>query len=87
MILRVTLADCAAKIEDSMEGRITHEELQQWSRDAMLALEIPPQEHEELMALLQDISVSTKENLRVAFKHYKKFNSPLTQGLPKSWLQ
>jgi DNA-binding transcriptional regulator YdaS (Cro superfamily) len=86
MILRVTLADCAAKIEDSLEGRITHEELQQWSRDAMLAIEIPPQEHEELMALLQDMSVSTRETLRMAIKHYKAFTSPLTKGLPKSWL-
>lgn len=87
MILRVTLADCAAKIEDCMEKRITHEELREWSRDAMMAMDIPPQEYEEIMALLQDINTSTAENMRVAFKHYKKFNSPLTKGLPKSWLQ
>ncbi len=86
MILRVTLADCAFKIEDCMEGRLTHEELREWSRDAMMAMDIPPQEYEEIMALLQDINTTTKENLRVAFKHYKKFTSPLTQGLPKSWL-
>jgi hypothetical protein len=87
MILKVTLADCSFKIEDCMEGRITHDELRAWARDAMMAMDIPAHEYEEIMALLQDINTSTKENLRVAFKHYQKFNSPLTQGLPKSWLQ
>ncbi len=87
MILRVTLADCGAKIEDCMEGRLTHDELREWARDAMMAMDIPAHEYEEIMALLQDINTSTKENLRVAFKHYKAFSSPLTQGLPKSWLQ
>ena len=87
MILQVTLADCAAKIEDCMEGRITHDELQTWSRDALTALEIPAHEYDQIMALLQDINATTKETMRVAFKHYQKFNSPLVKGLPKSWLQ
>lgn len=87
MVLRVTLTDCGAKIEDCMEGRLTHEELCSWAREAMIATDIPPAEYEEIMSLLQDINASTKETLRVAFKHYKAFSSPLTKGLPKSWLQ
>lgn len=86
MILRVSLADCAAKIDDYMELRITHDQLREWARDAMMAQEIPKAEYEEIMALLQDISLSTPETLRNAIKHYKIFNSPLTKGLPKSWL-
>ncbi len=83
MILQVTLADCGAKIEDCMEGRLTHDDLRQWARDAMMALDIPRQEYEEVMALLQDINASTPENLRVAFKHYRAFNSPLAKGVPR----
>lgn len=87
IILRVTLQDCAAKIGDYMDSTITHDELRQWARDAMLAMEIPKEEYAELMTLLQDISVSTPENLRSAIKNYKKFTSPLVQGLPKQWLR
>ena len=68
MIFRVTLAICAAKIEDCMEGRLTHEELCSWAREAMIATDIPPAEYDEIMSLLQDINASTKETLRVAFK-------------------
>lgn len=87
MILRVTLKDCGAKIEDYMESRITHDELREWARDAMMAMDIPKEEYAELMTLLQDINASTPENLRNAVKNYKRFTSPLVQGLPKQWLQ
>ena len=87
MILRVTLRDCGARIEDFMESRITHDELREWARDAMMAMDIPAEEYAEIMTLLQDISVSTAENLRVAIKNYQRFNSPLVQGLPKHWRQ
>jgi hypothetical protein len=87
MILRVTLKDCGAKIADYMESKLTHDELREWARDAMMAMDIPREEYAELMTLLQDISASTPENLRNAIKNYKKFTSPLVQGLPKQWLQ
>ncbi|HSH93395.1 MAG TPA: hypothetical protein VK968_04565 [Roseimicrobium sp.] len=82
MVLKVTLKDCAEKIGDFMESRITHEELVEWSRRAMLAIDIPKNEYEELMSLLQDISVSTPKNLRSAVKHYKAFTTPLQPPFP-----
>lgn len=71
MIQRLTLKDCAVKIHAYLDQTLTADDLIAWSREAMMAVEIAPEEHEKIMALLQDISMSTPETLRQAIRHYK----------------
>lgn len=84
MIARVTLADCSAKIGEYLDSTITHEQLVEWGREAMMAIDIPPSELTEIMNLLQDISLSTPQSLRQAAKHYRALTSPLIRGFPRS---
>lgn len=84
MLMRVTLADCSAKIGDYLDARMTHEELVTWSRAAMAALDIPALEYNDIMSLLQDVSASTPESMRNAAKNYRAFTSPLRTGFPRN---
>lgn len=81
MITRVTLADCSGKIGEYLDGALSHEQLVEWAREAMLATDIPSTESAAMMDLLQDISLSTPRSLREAAKHYRAFTSPLTRGI------
>jgi hypothetical protein len=85
MIRKVTLADCAAKIGDCLDQRLTHEQLLEWVRDAMMAEEIPPPEYERVMELLMDLSVSTPRSFARAAKEYRALTSPLVKGVPGPW--
>ncbi len=77
------MSDCSAKIADYMESRITHEQLIEWVREAMLAQEMPLFEQRQIMDLLQDLSQSTPRSLANAAKNYRRMASPLVQGIPR----
>jgi hypothetical protein len=79
---RVTMADCAAQIGGYLDGRLTHTDVVEWARAAMLASEMPAHEQREIMDLLQDISASTEESLARAAKEYQKMTSPLFTSAP-----
>jgi hypothetical protein len=82
MLQRVTLADCSDKLGDYLESRLSHQDLLDWVREAMIAVDIPPHEHAQVMDLLQDISVSTPQALASAAKNYRVMHSPLVKGTP-----
>jgi hypothetical protein len=84
MLQRVTLADCAAQIGAYLDGRLTHAEIVEWARAAMLALEMPAPEQRQIMDLLQDISASSEQSFVRAAKEYRKLTSPLLAGPPGS---
>ena len=82
MIDRVTMADCSAYIAAYLDGRLTHKEVVEWARAAMLAQEMPAHEQRQIMDLLLDISASTEESFTRAAKEYRKMTSPLITGAP-----
>lgn len=84
MIRHVTLRDCAEKIGDFMEARLTHPEIVEWARAAMFAVEMPASEQQEIVDLLQDLSRSTPETLAAAAKNYRLMQSPLAPNPPPS---
>ncbi len=77
MLHRVTLADCSARIGDYLESRLSHGQIVEWSREAMLAQEMPCHEQAAIVDLLQDISLSTPQSLASAAKNYRRLASPL----------
>jgi hypothetical protein len=77
MIDRVTMADCSAHIAAYLDGRLTHKEVVEWARAAMLAQEMPAHEQRQIMDLLLDISASTEQSFARAAKEYRKMTSPL----------
>ena len=71
MISEVTVCDIAVKIAEYRDFRITHPELQEWARAAMMAASIPPSQVNQVMDLLQDISASTPVSMRRALKEHE----------------
>ena len=77
MLQRVTWQDCAIQIKSFVDGDLPAHELIAWSRDAMMAEEMPPRELDNIMSLLQDISMSSPETLRKAIDHYRALSAIL----------
>jgi hypothetical protein len=82
MIDRVTMADCSAQIAAYLDGRLTHADIVEWARAAMLAQSMPPHEQRAIMDLLLDISASTEQKFARAAKEYRKMTSPLLGSTP-----
>lgn len=80
MLDRVTMADCSAQIAGYLDGRLTHADVVEWARAAMLAFEMPEHEQRTIMELLQDINASTEQSFARAAKEYRKMTSPLITG-------
>jgi hypothetical protein len=80
MMDRVTMADCSAHIAAYLDGRLTHKEVVEWARAAMLAREMPAHEQHQIMDLLQDVSASTEQSFARAAKEYRKMTSALMPG-------
>ena len=72
MISSVSIGDVAVKIAQYRDFRITHEDLVEWSRAAMMAADIPPSQVVEVMDLLMDISISTPLAMRRALLDHEK---------------
>lgn len=75
MISDLSIGDVAIKIAEYRDFKITHEDLVEWAREAMFATKIPPHQVEEVMDLLQDISVSTALSMRRALTEHEKLMS------------
>jgi len=70
MIDRVSIGDVAIKIAEYRDWRITHDDLVEWARAAMMAADIFPAEVATIMDLLQDISASTPVSMRRAIEEH-----------------
>jgi len=75
MLSEVTVGDIAIKIAEYRNFKITHPELLEWAREAMLAATIPPSQVNQVMDLLQDISASTPVTMRRAIDEHEKLMS------------
>jgi hypothetical protein len=75
MLQRVTWKNCEVKVVGFIDGVLPAEELIEWSRAAMMAAEMPPREQNDIMSLLQDLSVSTPKTLHQAIKHFRVLSS------------
>lgn len=72
MMEKVCLNDVAARVTAFRAKRMTHAELVEWAREALLATEYPADESDLLMEILQDLSGSTPALVESAFKNYGK---------------
>lgn len=72
MISEVTIGDVAIKIAEYRDFKITHPELIEWSRAAMMAATIPPSQVDQVMELLMDIGMSTPVTMRRALSNHDK---------------
>ena len=72
MMDKVCLNDVANQVTAFRADRITHAELVEWAREALMALEYPPEESDLLMEILQDLSGSTPAMVESALKNYGK---------------
>ncbi|MFT4586860.1 MAG: hypothetical protein ACI8QF_000948 [Limisphaerales bacterium] len=72
MMDKVCLNDVANRVATFRANRITHAELVEWAREALLASEYPPDESDLLMEILQDLSGSTPALVESALKNYGK---------------
>ena len=70
MIDKLSIGDVAVKIAEYRDFRITHDDLVEWSRAAMMATDIYPLEVNMIMDLLQDISASTPVSMRRAIEEH-----------------
>lgn len=70
MIDQLSIGDVAIKIAEYRDFRITHDDLLEWARAAMMATEIYPSEVAAIMDLLQDISASTPVSMRRAIEEH-----------------
>lgn len=75
MISEITIGEVAIKIAEYRDFKLTHEELVEWSREAMFAASIPPHQVDQVMDLLQDISMSTAVAMRRAISDHEKLLS------------
>ena len=75
MISEVAVGDIAIKIAEYRNFKITHPELLEWAREAMMAATIPPSQVNQVMDLLQDISCSTPVSMRRAIGEHDKLLS------------
>lgn len=66
------LNDVAVQVTAFRAGRMTHASLVEWAREALMALEFPPDESDLLMEILQDLSGSTPAMVESALKNYGK---------------
>ncbi len=72
MISSVSIGDVAVKIAQYRDFKITHDDLVEWSRAAMMAVSIPPSQVDEVMELLMDIRKSTPIAMRRALADHEK---------------
>jgi hypothetical protein len=70
MIDHVSIGDIAIKIAEYRDFRITHEDIVEWARAAMMAANIPKHEVPHVVDLLQDISCSTGVSMRRAIEEH-----------------
>lgn len=75
MLSEVTVGDIAIKIAEYRDFKLTHPELIEWARAAMMAASIPPSQVNQVMDLLQDISASTPVSMRRAIDEHEKLMS------------
>ena len=75
MLSEVSIGDIAIKIAEYRDFKITHPELLEWTRAAMMAATIPPSQVNQVMDLLQDISASTPVSMRRAIDEHEKLMS------------
>lgn len=69
---KVCLSDVATRVTAFRAGRMTHQSLVEWAREALMALEFPADESDLLMEILQDLSGSTPAMVESALKNYGK---------------
>ncbi len=72
MINSVSIGDVAIKIAQYRDFRITHDDLVEWARAAMMAATIPAYQLDEVMNLLMDICASTPIAMRRALSDHEK---------------
>ncbi|GEM_PF-2580621 len=72
MMDKVTIGDVAVKISEYRDFKISHQDLVDWSRTAMMASSIPPSQVEVVIDLLQDISRSTPITINAALATHEK---------------
>ena len=82
MIDKVTLGDVARHIAAYRDHKISHKDLVEWARAAMMAYEIPASQAEQVIDILQDISTSSEVMMNAALRNY----SALIQAYPPDTL-
>lgn len=79
MLNEVSIGDIAIKIAEYRDFKITHSDLIEWARAAMMAADIPPSQVVQVMDLLQDISASTPVSMRRAIGEHDKMLSQVVR--------